>query len=259
VRRPDPLDAGAGWGLLPQAPERGRVVASFRRAAYVELAGSVLAITTADVPPGPLHLRLSALPRLEVGDPVMATAAHLTIGPHAVPRAELVRWHPPVVPGPALAARGGAGVGLLPEAGSSALAGSPAAAAVLDALRRGDLRAAVALLAGRGPGLTPAGDDALAGLLLVLAIVGHDRAELERAATTARTHAISRAFLLWAARGQSVAPVHHLLAALADGDGAAVERHRSAVAALGQTSGADVLLGVRLALGSLSGPVAARE
>ena len=241
--------------MLP--PGQGRVVASFRRAAYVELAGSVLAVTAADVPPGPLHLRLSALPRLQVGDPMVATAAHLTIGTHTVARAELVGWRPPVVPGPALAARSGAGMDLLPEAGSSALAGDPAAAALPDALRRGDLSAAVAVLAGRGPGLTPAGDDVLAGLVLVLAIAGHDRAELERAATAARTHAISRAFLLWAARGQSVAPVHHLLAALADGDGVAVERHRSAVAALGQTSGADVLLGLRLGLGALAGPVAA--
>ena len=110
----------------------------------------------------------------------------------------------------------------------------------------------MAVLAGRGPGLTPAGDDVLAGLLLVLAIAGHDRAELERAAASARTHAISRAFLLWAARGQPVAPVHHLLAALVDGDGVAIERHRSAVAALGQTSGADLLLGLRLGLGALA-------
>ena len=241
--------------MLP--PGRGRVVASFRSAAYVEVAGSVLAVTAADVPPGPLHLRLRTLPRLEVGDPMEATAAHLTIGAHTVARAELVAWRPPVVPGPALAARAGAGIDLLPEAGSSALAHDPAAAAVRDALRRGDLAAAVAVLAGRGPGLTPAGDDVLAGLLLVLAIVGRDRAELERAAASARTHAISRAFLLWAARGQSVAPVHHLLAALAGGDGVAVERHRSAVAALGQTSGADVLLGLRLGLGALAGPVAA--
>jgi hypothetical protein len=233
-------------------------VASFRRAAYVELAGSVLAVTAADVPPGPLHLRLSALPRLQVGDPMLATAAHLTIGAHTIARAGLVGWRPPVVPGPALAARAGAGMDLLPEAGSSALADDPAAGAVPDALRRGDLPAAVAALAGRGPGLTPAGDDVLAGLLLVLAIVGRDRAEVERAAAAAaaRTHAISSAFLLWAAKGQSVAPVHHLLAALADGDGAAAERHRSAVAALGQTSGADVLLGLRLALGALAGPVA---
>lgn len=241
--------------MLP--PGRGRVMASFRRAAYFELAGSVLAVTTPDVPPGPLHLRLRTLPRLEVGDPMVATAARLTIGPHRIARAELVSWRPPVVPGPELAARAGAGMDLLPEAGSSALADDPAAAAVRDALRRDDLPAAVAVLAGRGPGLTPAGDDVLAGLLLVLAIVGRDRDELERAATAARTHAISLAFLLWAARGQSVAPVHHLLTALADGDGVAVERHRSAVAALGQTSGADLLFGLRLGLGALAGPVAA--
>jgi len=74
--------------VLP--PGRGRVVASFRSAAYVEVAGWVLAVTAADVPPGPLHLRLSTLPRLEVGDPMGATAAHLTIGAHTVARAELV-------------------------------------------------------------------------------------------------------------------------------------------------------------------------
>jgi hypothetical protein len=232
-------------------------VASFRRAAYVQLGGSILAVTNGDVPAGPLHLRLTILPRLEVGDPVVATAAQLTIGTLTVPRSGLRWWQPPLVPGPALAALARAGVDLLPEAARSALADDPAAAAVPDALARGDLPAAVDALAGRGPGLTPAGDDTLAGILVVLAIVGHDHTELERAATAARTHAISRAFLLWAARGQSVAPVHHLLTALADGDGAGVERHRSSVAALGQTSGADVLLGLRMGLGALAAAVAA--
>ena len=256
--RPEPLDAGAGWDELPPAPGPGRVVASFRRAAYVELGPSTLAVTTGDVPAGPLHLRLRALPRLEVGEPVLATAERLTLGAVTLPRAGLERWQPPVVRGSALAARAHPAMDdVLPEAGRSALVDDPAAAAVPAALARGDLPAAVALLAGRGPGLTPAGDDALAGLLLVLALAGHERTELERAATAARTHAIARAFLRWAARGQAVAPVHQLLAAMADGDGAAVERHRSAVAALGQTSGADVLFGLGLGLARLADRVAA--
>ena len=143
-------------------PGRVAVVASFRRAAYVELGPSTLAVTTGDVPAGPLHLRLRALPRLEVGEPVVATAERLTIGAVTLPRAGLERWQPPVVRASALAARARPAMDdVLPEAGRSALVDDPAAAAVPAALARGDLPAAVAALpragerASRRPVTTP--------------------------------------------------------------------------------------------------------
>ena len=84
-------------------------------------------------------------------------------------------------------------------------------------------------------------------MVLVLALAGASREEL-RGVEHARTHPISLAFLRWAARGQAVEPVHRLLGAVVDGDRASVRRHEAAVAALGHTSGADLLLGVWLGL-----------
>ena len=242
--------------MLP--PGRGRVVASFRRAAYVEVAGSVLAVTAADVPPGPLHLRLSALPRLQVGDPMVATAARLTIGAHTVAWAELVAWRPPVVPGPALTVRAGAGIDLLPEAGSSALADDPAAAAAAGrpAPRRPSRRGGACWPGGDRGSRRPATTCWPGSCSCWPSPATTGPSSSEPRPRRARTPSPERS-CSGRREGRSVAPVHHLLAALAGGDGVAVERHRSAVAALGQTSGADVLLGLRLGLGALAGPVAA--
>jgi hypothetical protein len=75
-------------------------------------------------------------------------------------------------------------------------------------------------LLGLGPGLTPSGDDLLAGMLL--ALDGLERQDLVApigarllAAAPERTTRISRAHLAAAALGQGAAPLHDLLTALA--------------------------------------------
>jgi hypothetical protein len=110
----------------------------------------------------------------------------------------------------------------------------------------GDLDGAVDALAGLGPGLTPAGDDTLAGLLLILG--AHDRAAAVAAADRARTNDIARAFLAWAARGQSIEPVHRLLVSADAGVAAAALAN---VLAFGHSSGADLAFGLRLGLRAL--------
>jgi hypothetical protein len=120
------------------------------------------------------------------------------------------------------------------------------------ALAAGELTSVARHLGGRGHGLTPAGDDVLAGIVFVLAVAGWDHEDLAVAVADARTHPISLAFLEWAARGQAVEPVHDLLSALVIDDDDAVRRHQAQVASIGQTSGVDLLLGVRLGLTSLS-------
>jgi hypothetical protein len=117
-------------------------------------------------------------------------------------------------------------------------------------LETGDLIEAAAHLAGLGPGLTPAGDDALAGLLFVRRILEGEQAEsgLLSAAAAARTTEIAAAFLSWAAKGQALSPGHDLVGAAARGDRMACEAACASLARIGETSGADFVLGLTWAL-----------
>ena len=130
---------------------------------------------------------------------------------------------------------------LAPVARRSALLSPPLASRWRGATEQHDLAVVCRILGGLGPGLTPSGDDALAGVLLA-ARLSRPEAEdhLVALAKTVATHEISRAFLIWAARGQSIEPVHRLLA----GDAAAARD----LAAFGHTSGADLALGLHFGL-----------
>lgn len=213
------LGLGAQEALAAGHP--GTVLAVFRKAVYVRMPAGLVALTTVDVPPGPIHAR-GALPRrwLAAGDRVTVDIAGATVW----------RGEPP--------AHAAGALDVLATAPASALAGYPSqVAAAVAALDGGDLDGAVDALTGLGPGLTPAGDDALAGILLVAG----DRDAAIAAAARARTNDIACAFLRWAARGQSIEPVHRLLA----GGG------RPALADLlrfGHSSGADLAFGLRLGL-----------
>ncbi len=227
------LDAGEGWFALGPTRAEGRVLAAFDRAVYVDVVAETLALVGPSVPPGPMHLRLAELPAAAPGQQLhldWTGAAH---------------WRPPGLDAEALAHAAPTGFALLDGWTASPLA------AMVDEIEAahaaGGLATVVDRLGGRGPGLTPSGDDVLAGMVLVLALAGASREEL-RGVERARTHPISLAFLRWAARGQAVEPVHRLLAAVVDGDRTSVRRHQAAVAALGHTSGADLLLGLQLGL-----------
>jgi len=108
---------------------------------------------------------------------------------------------------------------------------------------RRDLLEVAARLGGAGPGLTPAGDDALGGILFALKAMGCDD-DLVAVARRVRTTAISGAFLLWAARGQALAPVHDLLAAAVAGDVPAARSAARALGNVGHSSGADFAQGL---------------
>ncbi len=127
--------------------------------------------------------------------------------------------------------------------------------AVTGDVRRSDLAAAFRLLQGRGAGLTPSGDDVLAGILLVGAINPGCRGALDRLARSARTTALSRACLRWAAAGQSIQPAHALLDAAAAGDSDGMGRAVRSLAAVGATSGRALVAGVALAATELA-PIA---
>jgi hypothetical protein len=283
--------------LAPAAVDgvRGRVTASFPRCAYVTIDGGPMLVLHAD---GHDHTPTSLCPAIwpppgsavAVGDRVVGRAGHLKLGELVLDVRAAREWRPaPARAAPARAA---------PARAAPAPAATPAAAAattVADlgavhrlllrpadrrtgglvpalelALARRDLHRAtrcVASLVGRGPGLTPSGDDALVGLLAVLhrlAPAGEGSVaapphglgsarqgaaiELLRTAVTAHLHRtadISAHYLRLAVDGhvgeRLVALCDALVAAASPGE---VETAAATVVATGATSGADALLGV---------------
>ena len=135
-----------------------------------------------------------------------------------------------------------------------------------DVLARGDVHRAVAALLGRGTGLTPAGDDLVAGVLAALRAVGSpaadDLAEHVRALAPAATSRLSAALLDAADLGAVVPEAAGVLRALAgveasaghdDGPG----RLEAAVARLvgvGHTSGWHLAAGLLVGLSHARDP-----
>ena len=122
------------------------------------------------------------------------------------------------------------------------------------------LAEAAGALAGLGPGLTPAGDDVLAGALVTLAAAGDGtrRAALARAVegVVGRTTPLSAVLLAQAAAGRAVPQVGDVLRAVAgSGDLDAVIGRLGRV---GHTSGAALALGMRAALRAVTGHVLRR-
>ena len=223
----------------------------------------------------PVHARLrparSGSPpapgRLDLGDGFVALVSRP--GTPWLPNAMVLGAGPPVVwdpflapldPGPALAARGAAVLRALGVAdaadglagdGEAATALSPprtAVAALLAAVRSGDpaarLRAAHDLV-GRGPGLTPEGDDLLAGAAAVAA-AARDPLPLPpdlRELTTP----LSATLLELAAAGAAARPVHALL----DLDDADWQPALRELERLGASSGRAIALGVGAAAAAL--------
>jgi len=244
------LLVGAAAARALAAGGAGVTVASFAKATYVSMPGGLLALTAPGVPPGPLHVVLDAPLAARHGVPVFRSGTRLLVGPACVELHGARVWTGPL-PGPVEVRRS---AGLAIEAASGPAAGSallthpyrePALHA-LERLRTAGPAEAVGLLAGLGPGLTPAGDDALAGMLLALRALGGagSEARLRPALRAARTTALSLAVLGSAAAGQSIAPVHQLLGAAARRDRETAGAAARALAEVGATSGADFCFGL---------------
>jgi len=126
-------------------------------------------------------------------------------------------------------------------------------AALRGAVRRADVDAALRTavrLVGRGPGLTPAGDDVLVGATAGLVLLGHPAAERFGAGVTSlavgRTTELSRALLRHAAAGRVSGEFSALLRGLV-GDGA-LEPAIGALLEGGSTSGRALVLGLCTAI-----------
>jgi hypothetical protein len=117
-------------------------------------------------------------------------------------------------------------------------------------LGRVTLEESIGELLGRGPGLTPAGDDALLGYLAARAnrgiaatILWHSRHE---------TTAPSRALLRWAARGHLPEVAANMLSALLRADGPTIAPALVRLTALGGTTGRAILTGLLAGLRGVS-------
>ena len=241
--RPPP-DVGRAVKAALARDGQGEVIAVFSRASYVAVGGHVFALLSTFEASGPLHARVQDPTEVQLGDRVVVLSGRLYIGGGLVDLPTLC-WEPELLPSGAPIARMlGDVLGHEPVLDLGSGARKSIATSLEHALDRGGLGEACRWVFGRGAGLTPSGDDVAAGLLMADALLGlSDEATRLAIVAQAPTHAISRAFLVWAARGQSIEPMHRLLAACALQDLNAARSARGDLAAIGHTSGLDLAYG----------------
>lgn len=289
--------------LFEQPPRAGTIHSVFRRAVNIALGDTILTLLSDGLPRMPNSVRLSSVvveelvrslrPGMEVwvGDgklliPACNFSLCLPETSPWEPRPEIMgyRWHRETVARHVrllaryLAERPQQD-GLAPLVGplllGQAARETPLARMALPRLRmlarsawRRDstgVEEATRGLAGLGPGLTPSGDDVLAGFAAVMALLraqlGADGAargyvvEMIAAAARSRTTLLSGVLLAHAARGEVAEHVGEVLLALAlpAGESEVVLRAADRVLAFGATSGGDTLLGMLLGLRALEG------
>jgi len=254
---------------------RAVLLGQFARAVNVGIENRVVALVLPAVGNGPFHLVVDALPDSPLPRelPVSWERAQLRLGSWCVRLTEAALPWEPRVPWEQLRLDGTALRCLRASVESATCArgawqeGAVFPARLADARRllntleaayaRGAdeaLVAAAAALAGWGPGLTPAGDDFLAGLLLAL---WAQRGEAARPVCTAiaaaaipQTTRLSGAFLQAAAEGLADQRWHVLLHALTGASAAAIEAAAQAVLAFGATSGPAMLTGFLWGMGN---------
>lgn len=231
------------------------MVGVYSKAVYLRLPGGLVALTSFDVPSGPIHARTSTpLTGLKLGEKVVLTGSLLQAGPVLLMLDGAQVWQGDVPGAAQLAAGLEVALDLLRVVSGSSL-DSTVSDQARAFLAEDDLPGAASVLGGFGPGLTPAGDDCLAGILIIANVLwGHSPTPmLTRLVEDVQTNEISLAFLQWAARGQSVEPVHRFLELAGRGDAHDASIALNALTRFGHSSGADLALGLRLGLEELAG------
>ncbi|MEW9549337.1 DUF2877 domain-containing protein [Nonomuraea sp. NPDC050783] len=248
-----------------EAPRRpARVLAAFPAGVYLEvrteLEPKVIAVITGEAVRLPNSVLLAGpLPRVEVGEEAWAGERGVELGALSL---RVRRWWDPAPPlGPVDRAglEEAAAVLARPAEPAPGLPGNGVIAALAAACGRGwllGMATAAEQLVGLGPGLTPSGDDVLAGLLVTLrhlgAATGTGRAVWLAgwlAATVTfdartRTTPLSATLLHCAARGEASPEVLAVLRGVAGHQ--ALEPALRRLRHLGHTSGADLAQGVAI-------------
>ena len=235
-----------------------KVMASFEKAAYLSNGSEVIVVTSRQVPPGPLYVTVDA-DRVFAKEGAVLTCekGQFELGSQSVTLKSADVWTG-VLPDPdrLTAQRATIMTALAPVAGQSALVAAPYSRLAnegMEWLQQGDFGGIARSIVGLGPGFTPAGDDALAGLL-VTAVASGQLAPGEwfiDPETAGRTNLMSLAFVRCAAAGQAIAPVHDVLIAGAAGEATACRAACAELASVGGTSGADIAFGMWAGLQTL--------
>ncbi|MFG1706856.1 DUF2877 domain-containing protein [Nonomuraea sp. M3C6] len=260
--------ASAAVRPVLESPRRpARVLAVFPAGVYLEvrteLEPSVIAVITGEATRLPNSVLLATrLPHVTVGDDASVGDRTIDLGPLSL---SVRRWWDPSPPlgqiDRACLAHAAARLGDPPQPG---LAGNGAIELLADSCAKGWLLGAVTAaeqLVGLGPGLTPSGDDVLAGLLVTLrhlgAAAGADRAiwlaDWLAATVTfdarTRTTPISATLLHCAARGEASPEVIAVLRGITGRQ--ALEPALRRLHRLGHTSGADLAQGIAIGLNAV--------
>lgn len=266
--RPYAVAASAAVELvLVGPPHAATVVAATPQAAYLALDdpdGTTVCVAAADAVrvPCAVIVESRSLPALPPpGTPGTVGGGLLSVGGTAY---RVQRWWRPPRPrglGAAPPARLAAAVRWLTGRVADPLdqGGRAAVADLVGALSAGERPTdAVIRLLGRGGGLTPTGDDVLAGALVTLnalgAPAGVPLAAAVTAAAPAATTTVSAALLRHAARGECIPQLADLLEAMAADvpgvgtESATLARAAGALLAVGHCSGAGLLHGALVAL-----------
>jgi hypothetical protein len=219
----------------------GSVELAFGGGGYVRLDTGRVLLAGPRAPLGPLSLLVAGLSAesLRPGAPAAAAGGRLRVGDLEV---DVCRARRPRAPRTLTL---GTGWWEALAAALARLPGPPRALAPgLRALARGDVRAATAVLAGLGEGLTPAGDDVLAGFAAWRWTRGRP-VRIE----TAGCAPLGRDYLDCAGRGELPEPAAAVLAAVYAGEARAAARRAGALGSWGASSGAALAWGMAAGAG----------
>ncbi|NEE02135.1 DUF2877 domain-containing protein [Phytoactinopolyspora halotolerans] len=245
--------------LLVAPPRRGHVVASTSDLLAVQVPGvrhGLICLTGTRAVRIPCAMVLAGpVPQIDVGTPVEVGAGRVTLPEITV---SAIRWwqpRRPLVADPVGAVRR-AGRCPAPDLDAPVL---EAAAGLACALHSTALRLdeSVTALLGLGPGLTPAGDDVLAGAVVAFRSIRSSVADeltevISAAAPPTRTTAVSAALLRYACEGHCVPELARFLGCLSAPQANVIAAYRELLG-VGHTSGAGLYAGV---LSALAGPAA---
>ena len=264
----------------------GRVTAVFERSGYIEVDGDWVCVANIDAGYNAVTISVRSSPsndwldHFHVGAPVVITPSLLSISNRpAVNLLPLTLWSPAVAQSWSLSTLSSGLQALtkwapdvrLPsnglgqylygtEAIDVATRESDAASSAITSLTQwlrgvvdstgesGVLAGSVSVLIGLGPGLTPSGDDFLAGMLIALSACGakHWQHQLVSAVQGGLqgTGSVSQSHLKAAMKGEGGEAFHQALVALMVGEGDRLGPALSALDRVGHTSGWDGLAGM---------------
>lgn len=273
------VEAGVLADLILRQPRQGRIAAVFDRSLYAVFGEEWICIGSEAIGSGPLHVLCEAMAPgwFSLGQDIIVTdAALLTCDIRLTGLDAAPVWSPRPAPDwtrrtlqagilavddvwragamrEGLAALGDLQPPLAPTpVVEAALPGAAALRRLIEAELRGYKPAdagegEIVALIGLGPGLTPSGDDFLAGALLALASLGlsdmRDKLWNILSAHLGRTNDISAAHLRSAAAGYGAGALHAAIDAAICGRADRIVPALAAVSRIGHSSGRDAFAG----------------